>query len=405
MTYVATQLPELASLDPARQHRSERLRRQICAAIDVAGGVIPFSQFMDSALFEPGLGFYASDTPPIGPAGGFWTAPEMGPLFARCLASPCRQVLETLAGGDIMEVGAGTGALARDLMLALDAQHTDQREALPGEYRILERSETLRTVQQRTLAELPAHLRDRFRWIDVALPMRGVVIANEVIDALAVDRFEVVDGAPRPLGVAHDGADFRWQLLDGDDAAEAKWFASIQPELFGPLPDGYRSERCRTLNQALEAFCGPLERGVALFVDYGYLRSNYYHPQRTDGTLMCHFEHQAHADPFALVGLQDLTASVDFTALAAHARAQAMTVAGYSSQTWFLLGCGLEKILSDVAAGSPLPLGAVQAAKRLLMPNEMGERVHALALAREFTRPLDAFALRDLRQRLEPTTG
>ena len=391
MTFTSVGLPALEDLAPIDQAEHARMCSRIVRVLQEEGGYMDFERFMELVLYEPELGFYQRETGQFGDEGSFTTAPEMGPLFARCLAQPCRQVLDEV-GGVVLEVGAGRGTLACDLLLALQSAG-----ALPDEYLILERSAALRRRQSALLDPLDEPLRGRVRWVNEAPEMRGIVIANEVLDALPVQRFEVFADDVRPLGVTLDGGSFQWRTGPSDRDLTA-WYEELRGSLFELLPVGYRSERCRQLASTMARFCGPLERGVVLFVDYGYTRATYYHPQRTDGTLMCHFKHRAHSDPFVFAGLQDVTASVDFTAVARVGEQLGMTVAGYTSQTWFLLGCGLQAVLASLRAGEFTR--QAQVAKKLLMPGEMGERVHALALARGFEQPLEAFALRDRSGRL-----
>ena len=366
-------------------------------------GFLSFAEYMDMALYEPGLGYYSAGLTKLGKAGDFITAPELGNVFATCLAQQVAEVAETLDGPwEIVEIGAGSGRLAADMLNALGSADNAQ----PTRSRILERSADLRAEQSRTLAErAPDHV-DRVSWLD-APPTdhwQGALIANEVIDALAVERFEITDGGPRQLGVTFQDNDSELVLAWSDRAAPAalaRRIENLQSRLPAPLASGYRSELCATLPAWLASVTESLETGVALFLDYGYPRSEYYHPARRDGTLVCQTRHRAHFDPFAWPGLQDISAFVDFTALAEAADQASLEVAGYAPQNQFLFGCGLGELL---AGHANLPLVDQQALsheiKQLTLPGAMGEKFQAMALARGLDRPLRGFSVGDWLDRL-----
>lgn len=353
-----------------------------------AQGRLSFAEFMEMALYEPGLGYYSAGLHKLGEDGDFVTAPERGDLFARCLA---RQVAEVGAalGGDweVLEIGAGTGRLAADLLAALDGAGQ-----APARYRILERSADLRAVQAETLRGL-----DRVEWLDAPpdRPWRGVLLANEVLDALAVERFRVTGDGVEQLGVSLDEDGLGWTSWPAAPAL-AERVAALQERLPEPLSPGYESEVCLDLAPWLASVTGALEAGVALFVDYGYPRHRYYHPERREGTLVCQYRHRAHFDPFFWPGLQDLSAFVDFTALAEAADAAGLEVAGYCSQAMFLFGCGLESLLRDLP---DLPVAERQArsheVRELTLPGAMGEKFQVMALTRGYDTPLAGFSLED----------
>jgi SAM-dependent MidA family methyltransferase len=366
-------------------------------------GFLSFADYMEMALYEPGLGYYSAGLTKLGEQGDFITAPELGTVFARCLANQIAEVGEALDGPwEILEIGAGSGRLAADLLNAL----ADGGLALPARYRILERSADLKETQARTLAErAPAHA-GRATWLDrpPTGPWRGVLIANEVIDALAVERFEVAEDGPRQLGVAFEG--------DGDDVrldwshraappSLAHRIEHLQSRLPAPLAQGYRSELCATLPAWLASVTDRLECGLALFIDYGYPRGEYYHPARRDGTLVCQMRHRAHFDPFTWPGLQDISAFVDFTTLAEAADETRLQVAGYAPQNQFLFGCGLHRVLADQAVLPPLEQQALShEIKELTLPGAMGEKFQAMALTRNFDQPLCGFSGGDWLDRL-----
>lgn len=386
--------PEIHGLPPPsadEQAHSAALTERIRADIDAHGGAIDFSRFMELALYAPGLGYYSAGQQKFGDAGDFVTAPELGPLFARCLARPCAQILTALGSADILEAGAGSGALAADLMRELEAL-----DSLPRNYFILELSAELRTRQAQTLKLEAPHLFDRVRWLDTlpAQGFRGVIIGNELLDAMPVERFRVTAAGPQQLQVGWEKNHFVWRERDADAETQKR----IEP--LG-LSAQYTSE----INFHAEAWVGSvadrLAHGAILLVDYGFPRAEFYHPQRTDGTLMCHYRHRAHADPLIYVGLQDITAHVDFTAIADAGSAAGLALLGYTSQAAFLLDCDLEKIL---AASDPndvrAHLALTQQIKKLTLPQEMGELVKVVALGRDLDRPLAGFRQQDRRARL-----
>ena len=352
-----------------------------------AQGSIAFSRFMELALYHGDLGYYMREDMRVGEAGDFTTAPMLSSAFSQALARQCAQVLNTMDGGVVRELGAGEGRMACDMLAALETCG-----AVPREYQIVERSPSLRARQKATLEALPAHLAERVVWIDESQAFDGVIIANEVLDAIAVDRFVIQDDQPRPLGVEWQNDQFAWCLRD-DNTDLLHWFEDTRHLRQDSLPNGYRSEWCSQLERVFAEFVSDLRSGIGIFLDYGYAHAEYYHPQRVDGTLLCHFRQRAHGNPFAWVGLQDLTASVDFTAVARAAQATGLSTLGYTSQTWFLMGCGLNEFV-------PQSIEEANALRKLLLPGEMGERVKVIALARDFDEPLIGFSMRNERGRV-----
>ncbi len=366
-----------------------RVVAHIRAELAAAGGWLPFSRYMELALYAPGLGYYAAGAHKLGAGGDFVTAPELSPVFGRCLASQAGEVLATLGGGDLLEVGAGSGALVAELLAELDRQGR-----LPGRYLILETSPDLRERQRAALARLPATLAARVGWLErpPAEPLRGVILANEVLDALPVERFRIGAAGVEALGVALAGERFAWAARPADAA-----LAAAVAELGVELAAGYESELCPRVAPWLAAVMAPLAAGVALLLDYGYTRAEYYSPPRAGGTLACFHRQRRHEDPFVNVGLQDLTAWVDFTRVAEAALAAGLGVAGYTTQAHLLLANGFEQHLAALRATldpAREPLAA-RAALRLVLPGEMGERFKCIALARGYEAPLAGFALRD----------
>lgn len=373
-----------------------RVRAHIAAHIAAHGGFLPFDAYMQLALYAPGLGYYSAGSHKLGAGGDFTTAPEMSPLFGRCLARHCAAVLAATGGGDVFELGAGSGRLAFDVLSALQAM-----DCLPQRYLILEVSADLRARQQALLATLPHGLDERVQWLDAVpdAPWRGALLANEVLDALPVECFVLRDGVlwERGVAVTADGG-FAWAQRAADAALAAE-VARLRADAGDGWPDGYESELCRRAGAWIGAVTATMQQGVALFVDYGHVRHDYYHPARRRGTLRCHYRQQAHDDPFAHPGMEDITAWVDFTRVAEAADAAGLAVQGFCTQTALLLGLGIE---AEVAAAQDERTRVARAgeARRLLMPDEMGERFKAIALARAFAAPLPGFAVQDLRSRL-----
>lgn len=384
--------------DAVAAAHSEALRARIARAIETAGGALDFERYMALALYAPGLGYYSAGQTRFGPGGDFTTAPLMSDLFARTLARETARVLAASDGDTVLELGAGTGCMALDVLRELAAL-----DGLPARYLILEVSADLRAQQAETLAALPEDVRARVGWLDrlPATPLRGAILANEVMDALPVRRFQRGEAGVEALAVALDAEGrFTWRAQPADEGL-AEAVAAIEAERGERLPTGYVSEWCPALAPWVAALAEVLECGAALLVDYGYPRREYYHPERGMGTLLCHYRHRAHDDPFLWPGLQDITASVDFT-LAARAGCEAgLDLLGFTTQAHFLAGAGLPALLEAEAAGDPNRAAELaQQAKPLLFPGEMGERFKVLGLARGLAAPTPGFAFVDHRDRL-----
>ena len=390
-------LHNLPEPEPAALSHSRVLSERILKAIDDNGGRITFERFMDMALYEPGLGYYSAGSAKFGKEGDFVTAPEISPLFSRCLAGPCAQVTGRCRDGVILELGAGSGTMAADLLAELA-----RRDALPREYWILETSADLRRRQQQLLnTRLPAVAR-RIRWLD-RLPDRsftGMILANEVLDALPVHRLCLEHSTVMEMQVGFSGGRFQWQPWPAP-VELVRQFDSRLRGLKALLADGYQTEFNSRLAGFIASLSDVLAEGVMLFIDYGYPRAEYYHPQRRDGTLLCHYRHRVHDDPFRFPGLQDITASVDFTALAEAGDAAGLEVKGFTNQSGFLIACGLQDLIHELAGDDgALSPETAQQIKRLTLPAEMGEHVKAMALSRNFADPLAGFHPADQRHRL-----
>lgn len=353
---------------------------------------MPFSRYMDMALYQPGLGYYSAGLHNFGEAGDFVTSPELGSLFAGCLVQQIEQLAAHLGDYDIFEVGAGSGRLAADILQQLDP------DLLPRRYMILDRSADLKQVQRERLAGLAPALQERVEWLDQPPDQswRGLLLANEVIDAMAIERFQLTAGGVEQLCVSAAADGFQWAVRP----APAE-LANAVSALGLELPDGYRSELNLQLGPWLEAMTAGMQQGLALFIDYGYPRREYYMPERTDGTLICHYRHRAHDDVFFWPGLQDMTAWVDFTALAEASQQCQMSLEGYTSQAMFLLGCGLDQVLTAQKTGSSDGGMALNAeARHLMLPGMMGERFQVMGLGRNLEIPLKGFSQLDLCHRL-----
>ncbi len=374
---------------------SRRVVEHIRAFMAARGGVIGFDAWMRLALYAPGLGYYSAGATKLGGEGDFVTAPELSSLFSRCLARQAADVLRT-TGGEVLELGAGSGRMAADVLLELR-----ELDALPERYRILEVSADLAARQRARLATLPDALSSRVEWLDrwPDQPMHGVVLANEVLDAMPVERF-VLRGEPgrqqvRALGVGLAGDGFEWRETEASPELR-RAVEDVLGELPEPLADGYESEVCLSFQPWMASLGAQLECGVALLVDYGLPRAQLYHPDRTRGTLRCHFRHRAHDDPFINVGLQDITAWVDFTRAAEAADSAELEVLGFASQAAFLIGAGMEPLLVGEmrrAEGDARRQAQLAGeARQLLMPDEMGEVFKVIALGRRFDEPLAGFS-------------
>jgi len=367
---------------------SRRLQARIREEIEAAGGSIGFDRYMELALYAPALGYYSAGARKIGTDGDFITAPELSPLFSRCVARQAAQVLDALGGGTILELGAGSGRMAADILAELAAL-----DLLPVRYLVLEPSGELRQRQQATLAERCPAQASRVEWLDSlpAEPVEGVILGNEVVDALPVKRFRH-HGGWQELCVTAGAEGFAWRA----EAAGEALVRALETSL-PALPDDYESEIDLNLPAWMTAVTGALARGMVLLTDYGLPRAAYYHPQRDRGTLICHYRHRAHEDPFLYPGLQDITAWVDFSALADAGTAAGLALAGYTTQAHFLLAGGLEPMAAEVdPADTRAQTELSRQIKLLTLPSEMGERFKAMAFTRGDVPVPDGFGLRDL---------
>lgn len=384
-------------LDLHQQQQLQRMQAHLQAVLAAAGGWIDFARYMDEALYAPGLGYYSAGARKFGRDGDFVTAPELSPLFGSCVALQCVQVLRGLGGGDVLELGAGSGRLAFDVLRALDRD-----DCLPQRYLILEVSADLRQRQRELLAGLPAALASRVQWLDAPPTQgwRGVLLANEVLDALPCDCFAIGPGGQvltRGVGLDAQGR-LQWQLRPAGAALAAE-VVRLQSQLRQPMVEGHAAELCLRTAPWIAAVTAQLQAGVALFIDYGLPRAQYYQPERDRGTLRCHWRQRAHDDPLWLPGLQDITAWVDFTRVAEAADSSGLQVLGFTSQMGFLLGTGIESLIAAMPEGVARTRRLTEA-RELLMPEAMGEAFKVIALGREWSSPLAGFAVQDWLERL-----
>lgn len=394
-TAAATDLPPPGA--DALTH-SRALHEHIVRTITEAGGKIPFSRYMELALYAPAQGYYSAGAAKFGPDGDFTTAPEISALFGATIAEGLLPVLDELGRDAVLfEPGAGTGAMAASVLA-----HLARADRLPAEYLILEVSGDLRDRQRRALGALPSDVAGRVRWLDKLpeIPFEGVVLANEVLDALPVERFRVGEGG---------AADIAWVSVV-DDTYQVTW-EPPPPEVAAPLAQlleqcrlagaslapGYTGEYCPGVAAFVMTLSYVLARGALVLSDYGGTRREVYLPERAEGTLLCHYRHRAHDNPFFLPGLQDITAWVDFTSVADAAVDAGLDLAGFAPQAHYLLGSGLDRALSAAMAAQPDRAAHFQSEiKTLTLPGEMGERFKFMGLTRGIKAPLSGFSLRDL---------
>jgi SAM-dependent MidA family methyltransferase len=378
---------------PAALAHCDQLTAFIRQEIAGAGGWISFARFMEATLYAPVLGYYSGGAQKFGAAGDFVTAPELTPLFGQALANQVGQVM-AVSAAYILEAGAGSGRLAADLLAELE-----RFGCLPERYFILELSGELRQRQQATLAAAVPHLLPRVEWLD-RLPERfaGVVIGNEVLDAMPAHVVGWREAGIFERGVSLDAAgEFTWSERP---AAGALLAAAEEIQEQCSLPPGFESEISLAARAWAAEWGGILDKGALLLIDYGFPRREFYHLQRGRGTLMCHYRHHAHPDPFYLPGLQDITVHVDFTAIIAAAHAAGLELLGYGSQGQFLLNCSILDRLAELPAESPAYIRAAGAVNKLLLPHEMGELFKVIAIGRGIEAPLLGFARGDQSYRL-----
>lgn len=382
---------ELPAPDEDSAAHSRRVAEHICKLIAEEGGSISFAEFMQHALYAPGLGYYVSGTTKFGADGDFVTAPETSPLFARVLARQCATVLQQIENGRILELGAGSGALAAALLSKLSTLN-----ALVDRYYILEVSPDLKRRQEEHLRDQVPELSDRIEWLtELPVDFSGVFLANEVADALPVERFAKAGDLVQQCRVTVENGTFRW-CRDEAPVVLARSVSDVESKIGWKLPDNYQSEICLALAPWIRDLVGSLRQGFIFMFDYGVTGREYYAPDRHEGWLRCHFRHHAHNDPLIYPGIQDLSAWVNFSALADAAVDAGADIAGFVTQAHFLLNGGLQE---EFAAFASLPVGEQlelsRQTKLLTLPGEMGENFKCIGISRGDITPPSAFRTSD----------
>ncbi|MGE3318533.1 MAG: class I SAM-dependent methyltransferase [Candidatus Berkiella sp.] len=380
------------------QALQQTLLAQMEQACQRQGGKIPFADFMRMALYQPGTGYYSAGLAKIGEAGDFVTAPMISALYSQTLANQCQQIIKLLGrGGCIMELGAGTGRMACDIM-----HHLATQQALPEQYYILEVSADLKARQYEFLQEhCQAHFA-RFVWLDrlPQTPFTGIILANEVIDALPCHLFKISEQHKILEGLVElNHQQLTLTYAKPITTGLEKAIKDLQDRLEIPLAKGYTSEIHLSLNAFIASLSACLEKGVMLFIDYGFPSHEYYHPSRHMGTLMCHYRHHAHSDPLQYIGMQDITSHVDFTALALAGINHGLELAGFTNQGAFLINNGITGLAENTTSDTQR-LAFSQQIQKLTHPHEMGELFKVMALSKNFDEPLAGFAAFDQRHRL-----
>jgi SAM-dependent MidA family methyltransferase len=388
-------LPALPIPDRTEQLHSENVAAKIRQHIEHNGGDLGFSHFMNLALYAPGLGYYSAGKWKFGEQGDFTTAPELGELFGACVANQCRDLLVELTQGVIVEFGAGTGALCSQILSRLA-----DYGVLPDTYYIVELSGELRHRQEQKISELGADLAARVVWIDRIdeFSFDGIVIANEVLDAMPVDRFEVVRDGYLLSAVGVDSNEFSWQSTrrKTDDSDISNLIARYN------LPTGFVSEHNLRATALVRSLGSCLSKGMLLLIDYGYSGQEYYHPQRNKGTLRCHYRHHAHDDPLILPGLQDITAHVNFTAIAEAGLQVGLELMGFVNQAEFLINSGLmEELQKQTTLDAKAQLKIANQVKMLTLPDKMGEVFKVMALSKGLEHGARGFSRGDRRHTLQ----
>lgn len=384
----------LPSPDATALAHSERLHAHIVRDIQQSGP-ISFARYMQLALYAPGLGYYSAGAQKFGEAGDFITAPDMSPLFSRCVARQCEQILAHLPEGDILELGAGSGAMAAEMLQTLA-----QSKTLPAHYYILEVSADLKDRQQTFLKQtLSSELFSHVVWLDrlPEQPINGVIVANEVMDAMPVHKFVQQEGV-KEYYVTYKDEQMQWHIDQPSSPELTQRVSSLNID----FSEHYESEINLLLAPWIASLSDCLERGLILLIDYGFPRHEYYHHDRTMGTIMCHYRHHAHSDPLMYPGIQDITAHVDFTAIAEAAVENQLDVVGFTHQAGLLMNLGITDLLAEVQQqqDTVTQFNIQQQIKRLTLPSEMGELFKAIALTRDIDEPLWGFAMMNQLERL-----
>ncbi|MCW8930184.1 MAG: SAM-dependent methyltransferase [Gammaproteobacteria bacterium] len=390
---------------PESQTHSDRLKHKIQSEIANKGDKITFADYMNMALYAPGLGYYSAGLKKFGKQGDFITAPEISPLFSQCLALQCIHIMEQTKQKTLLEVGAGSGVMAVELVLELERQ-----SQLPEHYFILELSADLRDRQQQIIKTRLPHLYDRFQWLNCLpeKPFDGIIIANELLDAMPVHLIKLEQDSIYERYVSlNDEGDFIWKddVPENPNLLKAAQKIQILQKSLSHLKDKPDASYITEVNlQAVDwikSIADILGSGAVLLVDYGYTAQEYYHPQRSMGTLMCHYQHHRHDDPFYLPGLQDITAHIDFSSIAHAANDSGLSICGFTTQAHFLMAGGLVELTQDLNPNDVLNFTEVaRQIKMLTLPEEMGELFKVILLAKGKKLSLPAFQFQNFQNRL-----
>ncbi|MEJ2141258.1 MAG: SAM-dependent methyltransferase [Gammaproteobacteria bacterium] len=381
-------VPEQAAIS-----HSEKLIKFIKNKIDQKPEGISFAEFMEYVLYAPGLGYYSAGSRKLGKEGDFITAPEISSLFSYCLANSIQPAVSQY--GRILEVGAGSGKMATDILM-----HLEKNGSLPEQYFILERSAELRERQRRSLQQRCKHLFKKVSWIDeFPSSFQGIVVANELLDALPIHRVIKQDGKWMEQTVQWQGDKFAWGTAALSSPRLQQRLEQIESRQ-GDLPESYQTEINLAAEDWIASLAEQIDEGYVLLVDYGYSQHEYYHPQREQGSLLCHYRHQAHNDPFVYPGLQDITAHVDFTAMADSALNAGLKVSGFTTQMLFLMDSGLNELAESMSSeDAEQQLQLASQIRRLTLPQEMGESFKVMLFSKNVENSLRGFAM-DMRNRL-----
>jgi len=367
---------------PDAKALSDHLLSQIIAEIK-ANLSISFARYMELALYTPQFGYYRNGLKKLGKEGDFVTAPEISPLFSYCLANQCAAILRELQGGDILEFGAGTGVMAADILIALKKQ-----KQLPDHYYILELSAALKTTQMETIQKKIPELLDKVIWLEAlpSKPIQGIMLANEVLDAMPVNLFKNNNGIKECAVTLDDNNALALCIAEKDNFELISAINKYGVE----FSENYMSEINLYLPGWMKSISDTLSRGVVLIIDYGFLRHEYYHPNRTQGTLMCHYQHHSHSNPLVFPGIQDITAHVDFTAVIESAENNNLKIVGFANQATFLINCDLLSFI-DNTLDEKNRFNQNRQVMTLTSPNEMGELFKVMGLTKNYEAELLGF--------------
>jgi SAM-dependent MidA family methyltransferase len=386
-------LPPASETALAHSHAVQKLIQNEMTKTD---GWISFDQYMNLALYAPGMGYYSGGATKLGHAGDFVTAPEISSLFGRTLARQIKQISEQVENADILEFGAGSGKLALDILGELE-----QLDCLPKKYFILEVSAELRERQRALIATEAPRFMHLLEWLErLPTQFNGTVLANEVLDAMPVHIVSWHDDAVHERGVIWQNTQFEWQerVIQNQELYKIarELMCQVNPDNDATATYPYISEINLAARRFIRSLADVIQQGVILLVDYGFGRNEYYHPQRNQGTLMCHYRHHAHDDPFYLPGLQDITSHVDFSAVTEAAENTELLLSGYTTQAFFLINCGITEILAQTSAENMNQyLPQANQLQKLISPAEMGELFKVIAFSKHFPEPLIGFSTGD----------